>query len=67
MIGQSIATMISTLNIDPNTIQCIGHSLGGHVCGFFGKQYQIIQTGKKIARITGLFLTHSLKSLKNLL
>ena len=38
------------LNFDDRTskIHCIGHSLGAHACGFFGKEYTKVREGCKL-------------------
>lgn len=35
-------------------IHALGHSLGAHVAGFAGSEFQTLQGGSKIARVTGL-------------
>ena len=38
VIGAHLAKLAS--QFDAGTFHCIGHSLGGQVCGFFGKRFQ---------------------------
>ena len=55
VVGESIALIVTSLGLSPANVHCVGHSLGSHVCGFFGKYYQKIKSGKIISRITGQF------------
>ena len=50
MIAHFINRLINATNVSLNDIQCIGHSLGAHVCGFVGKAF----SSNKISKITGL-------------
>lgn len=55
-VGQSAAVIAYRLGyFYGEKIHCIGHSLGSHVCGFFGKKFQVqFQTyGQILSRITG--------------
>jgi hypothetical protein len=49
--GNKIADFLTSNGISPKLVHCIGHSLGAHVCGFFGKRFV---GNNKIARISGL-------------
>ncbi|XP_017781701.1 PREDICTED: lipoprotein lipase-like [Nicrophorus vespilloides] len=70
IIGKSVAEFIvklnKTLGLGLEKVHLVGHSLGGHVSGFAGKNVQHL-IGKKIDRISGLdpagpgFLTKSAK------
>jgi hypothetical protein len=50
LIGNQLATLITTLKIQASAVHCIGHSLGSHVCGFCGKN-------STLGRISGLNLS----------
>ena len=52
-VGSQLAQELIRLEVDPIATELIGHSLGAHVSGFAGAAYQE-QTGRSIARITGL-------------
>ena len=55
-VGESAAVIAYRLGyFSGDNLHCIGHSLGSHICGFFGKKYQIqFQTYSQIlSRITG--------------
>lgn len=52
MVAHFINRLINATNVSPNDIQCIGHSLGAHVCGHIGKALH--SRGIKLAKITGL-------------
>ncbi len=54
-VGGKIADKLIELGVEPEKTTLIGHSLGAHVSGFAGAEYQNKnETGKKINRITGL-------------
>lgn len=48
-VGQYIAEVISDLDLDPNNIEIVGHSLGAHIAG-----YAAAALNGNIKRITGL-------------
>ncbi|RXG53632.1 Pancreatic triacylglycerol lipase [Armadillidium vulgare] len=52
VVGEEIAYFVNTLkeefNLNPSNCHCIGHSMGGYVCGFAG------QGINKLGRITAL-------------
>jgi hypothetical protein len=51
VVGRVVANYVRGLQgVQLDTVHCIGHSLGAHACGFFGKEF----TGEKIGRISGL-------------
>lgn len=52
-VGDSLAQWLVTENINPDTTQLIGHSLGAHVSGIAGDVYEDI-TGNSIETIVGL-------------
>lgn len=53
-VGDTLADFINLLitckNVTTNSFQCIGHSLGAHVCGIAGSNFN----DTKIGRISGL-------------
>ncbi len=56
-VGRQIADQLTEWEIDPNKTTLIGHSLGAHVSGFAGAEYQQNEKNKtkpKINRIIGL-------------
>lgn len=52
-VGNRIGELIVNNQLDLNTIELAGHSLGSHVVGFAGK-YVISATGHKVKRIIGM-------------
>ena len=50
MIGCVINKLKNNLNLNPELVHLIGHSLGGQVVGYAGKNV----TNPKVGRITGL-------------
>lgn len=46
-MAQIAKTLVAAKGADASNVWCIGHSLGGHICGHMG-------TGMKLGRITGL-------------
>jgi len=56
-VGQIVAffieRLVNTTDISLQSLHCIGHSLGAHVCGFAGKAIHANKQDK-IGRITGL-------------
>jgi len=58
LVGQKGAYLLDFLVSNgyttPDKIHALGHSLGSHVSGFIGRDFQALQNGDKIARITGL-------------
>ncbi|BAY65678.1 hypothetical protein NIES22_57850 [Calothrix brevissima NIES-22] len=52
-VARALSDIFKTLNIDPNNTELIGHSLGAHVSGIAGKEYNRT-TGKLLDRIIGL-------------
>lgn len=53
IIGKLISNLIQNYKLSPNDVTVIGHSLGGHVSGYTGKNVKNI-TGTAIAKIVGL-------------
>lgn len=56
-IGEYLGYFIFDLNragVNTESIHVIGHSLGAHIAGFAGKSYQILKSGERLPRITGL-------------
>ncbi|XP_056640293.1 inactive pancreatic lipase-related protein 1-like [Diorhabda sublineata] len=51
-IGEMIIDLIEKHNVDIKKILLIGHSLGGHTCGFAGKKLK--EVGKLLPRIIAL-------------
>lgn len=54
IVANRTAEFIKFLGVDPSTVHLVGHSLGAHVSGNTGRNYQSLTNGKKLARITGL-------------
>lgn len=50
IIAQLIRNLIDKYAISPTNIELIGHSLGGQICGFVGREF----TSPKIGHIIGL-------------
>jgi len=50
-VGRLIAKFIKFMKIKPSNVHCIGHSLGAHLCGHFGKA---VAKEAKLKRITAL-------------
>ncbi|MGB3402622.1 MAG: hypothetical protein WBA77_08015 [Microcoleaceae cyanobacterium] len=51
--GDNLADVLTALNINPSNTTLIGHSLGGHLVGNTGEQYDLL-TGQSINMIIGL-------------
>ncbi|MGB3536055.1 MAG: hypothetical protein WBA13_21385 [Microcoleaceae cyanobacterium] len=51
--GDTLADVLTTLNINPSNTTLIGHSLGGHLVGNTGEKYDSL-TGQSIDMIIGL-------------
>lgn len=52
-VAEFLATVLFKQGGSPNDIHCIGHSLGGQMCGRIGREI-LRMTGQKIARISAL-------------
>ena len=50
LVANFIQRLQNVTDISPNTVHCIGHSLGAHTCGFVGKHLQ----STKLEQISGL-------------
>jgi pimeloyl-ACP methyl ester carboxylesterase len=54
IVANRTTQFIQFLNLNPALVHIVGHSLGSHVSGLVGSNYQANNGGKKFARITGL-------------
>ncbi|CAO1428370.1 unnamed protein product [Diamesa serratosioi] len=53
-VGRMVFEMIES-GLDVETLHCVGHSFGSHICGIVGRTVQQISSGQyKINRISGL-------------
>ena len=57
-VGNSVAYVHNEITRDISTLTyktyCIGHSLGSHLCGFFGKMTRTLNKNKPIYKIIGI-------------
>ena len=56
--------LVQDLGVNPKNIHAIGHSLGAHVVGHFGRTIQSELNEIKISRITGNSLNITVKSIR---
>ena len=45
--------LVKDMGVDPETIHCIGHSLGAHIVGHIGRNIELFGLKGKISRVTG--------------
>ncbi|CAN7993870.1 unnamed protein product [Ixodes hexagonus] len=57
LVGRELSLLTQRLaetnGLNSSTVHCVGHSLGAHACGFFGRHFKN-KTGLYIGRITAL-------------
>lgn len=58
LVGRQLSLLTQRLlkayGLNASSVHCIGHSLGGHAAGFFGRHFKE-KTGMLIGRISGNF------------
>lgn len=52
--------LIQVADVIPKRLQCIGHSLGAHTCGYVGYKLRT-QFGYRLSKITGDFFNFKIK------
>ena len=45
--------LVKDMGVNPETIHCIGHSLGAHIVGHIGRNIELFGLKGKISRVTG--------------